>query len=135
MHVEPYRTEIESLHQFFVDWYAGSIDTTAFDRLEAALDERFEMVTPAGERIERSTVVAGIREQFGTKSAFDIEIENVAIRYEWPNHALVRYEERQRDDGDRTGRLSTVVFANDDNPSAKLRWIDLHETWLVPPSA
>jgi hypothetical protein len=54
---ETCRREIETLHEFFVDWYTGAVGRDAYDRVERALASEFEMVTPAGDRRGYADVV------------------------------------------------------------------------------
>ena len=124
--------EIESLHEFFVDWYAGERDEDDFDRLERALTPGFEMVTPDGVRRDRAAVLEGIRESYGRDEpgAFDIAIRNVELIRRVDDHATVRYEEWQETDGETTGRISTVLFRERPDAPGGLTWVDLHETWL-----
>jgi hypothetical protein len=129
------RREIESLHEFFVDWYTGQRAAERNDRLERALAADFEMVQPDGDRRPYADVVAGIREQYASREpgTFDIQIRNVETRERVDNHALVRYEEWQETPTDTTGRLSTALFEGDSDAPGGVVWLDLHETWLEKP--
>lgn len=128
-----YRTEIESLHAFFVDWYTGVADSDAFDHLETALAPTFEMVTPDGEVHDREAILEGIRESYGTHDpgSFSIDIRNVETVEQYGEVTLVRYEEWQ-DHGETTGRLSTALFgpARDSAGERTVEWRYLQETWL-----
>lgn len=131
------RREIESLHEFFVDWYTGQTAEDSYDRLERALAADFEMVTPDGIRSEYADVVDGIGDGYASREpgTFDIEIRNVETRYTVDDHALVRYEEWQETPDGTTGRLSTVLFADDPDAPGDVVWLDLHETWLDGPGS
>lgn len=124
------RREIETLHEFFVRWYTGSIDREEFDRLECSLAPEFEMITPTGDRKDRETVLASIRESYGEKATgtFDIEIRNVEIIRHFDEYSLVRYEEWQYEDGDENARISTVLLRTADGASDGVVWLDLQET-------
>ncbi|MEF8882362.1 MAG: hypothetical protein V5A34_07575 [Halapricum sp.] len=126
------RREIESLHEFFVDWYTGQVERDAFDRLERALASEFEMVTPEGVRRGYDDVVVGIREDYATHDPgdFNIGIRNVETRLNLDEHTLVRYEEWQETPDGTTGRVSTVLFAADPDAPGGVVWHDLQETWL-----
>lgn len=123
--MDRYRTEIEDLHEFFVEWYDGALAESAFERLEAALAPGFTMVTPAGEYEDRAAVLEWIRQAHGREAdrQFDIEIRNVDVVANGPEHTVVRYEEHQTVEGETDGRISTVTFREDD-----LAWLALHET-------
>ncbi|MFP8890590.1 DUF4440 domain-containing protein [Natrialbaceae archaeon A-CW2] len=128
-----YRAQIETLHEFFADWYSGTIDRDALDQLEDVLDDDFEMVTPDGDRFDRTAVVAGIREDYDRDNpgAFVIEIKNVEIIERMGDCAAVRYEEWQESTEGTTRRISTALFKDDPSAPGDLIWLDLHETWLA----
>ena len=125
-------TEIESLHDFFVDWYAGTMDEDNVERLERALASGFEMVTPDGDRRDRAAVLEGIRGDYARDEpgTFAIEIRNVELVAARDDHATVRYEEWQTRGDETTGRISTVLFREDAAAPGGVVWLDLHETWL-----
>jgi Uncharacterized protein conserved in bacteria len=87
--------EIETLHDLFVRWYRGEAERDEFERLERALADSFEMVSPDGRVSDRETVLDGIRTAYDTRTGFDIEIRNVELVARVDEHALVRYEEWQ----------------------------------------
>lgn len=126
------RHEIESLHEFFVDWYTGQTTTDTFDRVERALSSDFEMVTPGGRQREYTDVVDWINGQYAKRDPgdYDIEIRNVETRYAVDAHRLIRYEEWQKTPNETTGRVSTALFEADSDAPGDVVWIDLHETWL-----
>lgn len=130
--LETCRREIEDLHAFFVRWYAGRIDRGEFDRLERALAPEFEMISPTGGRSDRAAVLDWIRESYGREAPgdFDIEIRNAELVRDLGEHALVRYEEWQCENGDENGRISTVLLREADPAPGGVEWIDLHETAL-----
>lgn len=126
------RAEIERLHDCFVAWYTATVDEDAFARIADALGPEFEMVTPDGSRVAREAVLDSIREQYDRDApgTFDIDIRNVAVRHATGDRATVRYEEWQETGEETTGRVSTVLFREDDAAPGGLLWLDVHETWL-----
>ncbi len=126
------RDEIETLHAFFVDWYTARIPETEFERMEQAIGPPFEMVTPDGNRHERTAVLAGVRDTYGQydPGEFDIEIRNVESIESIGEYATVRYEEWQETPAETTGRISTVLFRDAVDAPGGVVWVDLHETWL-----
>lgn len=124
--------EIERLHSFFVSWYAGELEESAFDQFEDALASEFEMITPDGDVMTRQTVIDAIAAARGStaSSAFQIDIRNVEVKYRFENHALVQYEEWQETDEDVTGRISTVVLTEMQSTPDGLGWSYVHETYL-----
>lgn len=127
-----YAVAIEDLHDFFVEWYAGAAGPAEFDRMENALAPTFEMVAPDGRRHDRAAVLRMVRESFDRDDPdeFDIDIRGVSVIREMGAHATVRYEEWQRRGGTETGRVSTVLFREDETAPEGLAWLDLHETWI-----
>lgn len=134
---ETCRREIESLHGFFVAWYAGEVGMHEFERLESALADDFEMVTPEGVRRQCDAVLEEIRDNYARREdgGFRIDVRNVDVRWATDEYALVRYEEWQQSPEEATGRLSTVLFESAPAAPGKVRWLDLHETWLDAPTA
>jgi len=123
------REEIETLHEFFVEWYAGGCDRRRFRRLERALAPGFELVSPDGDRLDRETVLEWIRGSYDRDDVtqFDIEIRNVEVRHRLEHVALVRYEEWQTTDDGTDVRLSTVALRSREDG---IEWLDVHETAL-----
>jgi len=124
--------EIERLHRFFVDWFAGTIadDDDTFNRMFLdALDPGFVLIPPAGRIVARSDLASGLRSGHGSNPDFRIAIRNVEIRRAVDGVVLATYEEWQRNarasKPPDNGRISTVLFQGED-----LRWLHLHETWL-----
>lgn len=125
------KREIETLHEFFTDWYAGETDSDAIDRLSNALAHEFEMVDPDGNRRPRAEVIEMVETGYGQyePGEFSIAIEHVELRWASDDHALVRYEEHQFGSDDTTVRLSTALFAAKPTAPNGVVWRDLHETF------
>ncbi|MFB6217692.1 MAG: DUF4440 domain-containing protein [Halobacteriaceae archaeon] len=125
------RREVEQLHAFFVEWYAGAVARDRFDRLEGALAPGFGMVTPEGERLDRAAVVEAVRTDYGRDDPgeFDIDIRNVERAADCGACVAVRYEEHQRGEAE-TARLSTAILRESADAPGGLAWLDVHETWL-----
>lgn len=133
-----YRHEIESLHDFFVEWYTAQADDAAFGRLEDALGPSFEIVSPDGTISSREDILSAIRRSYDTHEvgAFDIQIQNVDTLAEYDDAALVRYEEWQDTPDGTTGRLSTVLFeltGTGEADAGSFEWRHVQETWLEQP--
>lgn len=126
------RAEIERLHDCFVEWFTATADEEAFDRIADALAPGFEMVTPSGERAERTAVLESIRDSYGRDEpgTVDIDIRNVELIQEVDGYATVRYEEWQETPEGSTGRVSTALLREDSDAPGGLVWVDLHETWV-----
>lgn len=126
------RAELTGLHEFFVEWFAGSVPREGLSRLERALAPEFEMVTPEGERVDRRVLIDGLAESYGRTEGepFDIDIREVEAVALLEDHAVVRYEEWQiRPDGE-SGRVSTALFRAEDDAPEGVVWVTLQETAL-----
>ncbi|MFQ3319136.1 MAG: hypothetical protein ACI8UR_000506 [Natronomonas sp.] len=123
--------EITGLHSFFADWHRGEADSDDLGRITQALAPEFEMVTPAGNILDRGMVLDGLRETHGTTDEeFDIDIRDVEVLAQFDDHALVRYEEWQTGDEGAEGRISTVLFRSDGQAPEGVVWVALQETAL-----
>lgn len=130
--------EIRALHDFFVEWYCGTRDEDAFDRLDRALAPAFERVAPDGSVADKPAVIDGIRETYDEYDTFEIEIRNVEVVRMDDDRALLRYDEWQTTPSGSNGRRSSVLFGpaadpEDADSSPRAAWLYLHETWLEAP--
>lgn len=119
--------EVVRLHQFFEDWFHGSLAADSFATCEEALAPGFTIVTPGGELVTRFDILAAIRRHRGGEPA-ELRIETVGRHCQRLGDVhLTTYEERQ--DGPRsTIRLSTAVLTESDDV---FRWHAVHETWIT----
>ena len=128
--------EIIELHQFFVAWFGGKIpnDEATFARFEQAMGEEFGIIGPNGRLTERTPLIHSLRQGYGSwqdKPDSKIWIENVSLRWETENFALLTYEEWQTYDGQTTSRLSSALFQRAPNCPNGVEWQHLQETWFV----
>ncbi len=131
MNRESLAREIETLHEFFTNWYTVNQDSVGIDRFSDAMAPGFEMVGPDGVRRSRAGVIEMV-ERGGDRSEpgeFTINIENVELRWTTDDHALVRYEEHQFGPDETTVRLSTALFRAEPTAPGGVVWLDLHETF------
>ena len=111
-------------------WLSGA-DASVWHSFVAALDDGFEIVTPAGETVARAALLEGFRGAFGTDPGITLEIRDAHIVAATDAMAVVRYEEWQSHCAVPNRRVSTAVLARDDAAPIGWTWITLHETWLV----
>lgn len=119
--------EVARLHQFFQDWFQGSLPVDQFDLCERALAPGFTIVTPGGDMVERDEILETIRlHHSGETPDFQIRTVGRACRQVRGLH-ISTYEEHQA--GVRTTtRLSTAVLGI---ASGQFEWHAVHETWLT----
>ena len=125
------RQEVEELHAFFVAWYNGNLPDRAFDdEFVARLGSEFTIIMPSGIELDYDTLSSAMRQSFGKKPGFRIEIRNVRLIDTAETTAIASYEEWQHMENEGAesarGRVSTVVFSRED----RLKWLHVHETWL-----
>ena len=128
--------EVVELHRFFQDWFNGELppNEEAFRRFEAVMADQFMLISPDGVPTEREELVERLRQAHGiwrqTGQPGRIWIENLRIRHQVGQQAMVLYEEWQEIEGEPRGRLSTAVLQRKDGTPNGLEWIHVHEVWL-----
>jgi|GEM_PF-708648 len=125
--------EIIQLHQFFQDWYRGN-DAADFKRFDQALSKGFIIIMPDGRVLGRDVIIEAVRGQHDSDSQAELEIRDVRLHEVHDSTAVFTYQEWQGRGGEpMRGRLSSVVFAFDDDAPNGLVWLHVHETWLPEP--
>ena len=130
--IEACEKEIPELHEFFQEWFAGRLPANedAFARFARAMGADFQMITPEGERIERGTLLDGLRKAHGSQPDCLIWVEKVSSRQLAKDLCLVTYEEWQGSGDDARGRLSSALLRRAANAPRAVEWLHLHEVWL-----
>ena len=127
-------TEIERLHQFFEDWYAG-VGDRSMGEFADSLDHAFYIVSPGGEVLDKAGVV-GMVHDLGGIADVEIRIRNVELRSRLASGLrIVTYEEYQRRRADTVAMISTVGLLPDAAGPGGFIWLFVHETSLRPNSA
>ena len=125
------REEVEGLHRFFVGWFSGQIDESAFrSDFQPRIAPDVVFIPPAGMLLGWEDLSSMIQAGYGSNPDFRIQIRNVRVRREFDGHVLATYEEWQRNalasDPPDNGRIATVLFS----VGQRLLWQHIHETWL-----
>ncbi len=120
--------EVEGLHRSFEQIFAG--DASALDRVDAALASSFAMVPPSGEIVDRAQVLTGLAGALGVQQV-TIRILNPRLRWASNDGVFVSYEEWQESTSGTTARQATVLFEIDESAPGGLRWVWVHETWVI----
>lgn len=133
--IERCEAEVLDLHRFFERWFRGEVDSEGLSRLGDVLSERFLMISPTGERIERRPLLAALRERHGSHRgpghSYRIEIRNLEGRHRDGPVALLCYEEWQTiDEKPPQGRISTALLREREGTPHGVEWLHLQETWL-----
>jgi hypothetical protein len=131
--------EVADLHAFFETWLSGEAENTnaVFSRVESSLGEEFTMVSPSGQRLQRSDVIGWLRGTHGARASqglFHIAIAEPEILLLRPPLVLLGYVEEQTMGDVVTRRQSTALFEVSIEDRRPVRWLALHETWIDPGS-
>lgn len=127
--------EIQTLHQFFQDWFTGNITQTEanFARVTGVLHPQFTLISPDGRLSDCATVLSWLREGYGTRPDFQLWTEQIVLRHHTSNLVLATYEEWQQTPGSQTVRLASALFQRRLEAPHGVEWLHVHETWLQPP--
>jgi hypothetical protein len=130
--IETITREITDLHQFFQDWFTGSIPQTEtnFARVTSALAPGFVLISPDGSLAEYATVIDWLRNGYATRPGFRLWVEKIVLRHTSSELALATYEEWQQRDDRITARLSSALFCHRPDAPNGVEWLHVHETWL-----
>ncbi len=123
--------EIEALHEFFVDWFAGTRPQDSLQELfRARFDPGFVLIPPSGALLNLEELGNVLQSAYGSNPEFRIAIRHVSVRRAGNELILATYEEWQRNakasDPPDNGRITTALFRRGE----KLQWVHVHETWL-----
>ena len=129
-------TEIVELHAFFENWFNGYLEKNDqdFQRFLGVLDDKFELITPSGQKHTREEILKLVWNSHGSRSNSDnpmkIWIENFNYKQISDSIFLVTYEEWQKIENSNKGRLSTAIFQRSEYKYNDINWIHVHETFL-----
>ncbi|MFU8878515.1 MAG: hypothetical protein ACNA7E_10265, partial [Wenzhouxiangellaceae bacterium] len=116
--------EVTQLHQFFQDWYRGTLEDEGFQRFESVMGEGFEIILPNAAILPRERIIEAVRGQKGSDGEAELWIENVRVVHSAESFIVATYEEWQGRGGEPArGRLSTVVFRPDAEAPNGLVWL------------
>ena len=128
--------EILGLHRFFEAWFnAGFADEDrGFRRFTDVMAPGFVIVSPRGVATALSELGRELRQAYGAwkhdgDDPWTIQVEDVKLRHQHGDVALLTYVEKQHARGHDTARLSTVLMERHDPTPNGVRWLHVHETW------
>lgn len=122
--MNPYFQHVIDLHIAIEQWLGkGAGELPA---LLSYFTDDFSMVTLGGGTLDKPALAAFFTAHGNARPGLAIDIEEMALIAQWPQGAVVSYQERQRLPGQPAHlRRSTVVFSHTE---AGLQWRHLHET-------
>ena len=129
--LEIVKKEISELHTFFELYFKGELsdDTTRFSEV---LDSSFRIVTPTALLVSRESIINIIKKSYNTRLDINIWTEDVDILEITETIVGATYYELQKSNGSAiTKRISTALFRKDKNTPNGLKWLHVHETWVI----
>lgn len=131
--------EIVELHLFLEEWSNAELPDTdkAFARFADVIAPSFLIIDPDGSQAGREPIVEAIRRAHGRwrEAPGKIRIENFRLHQAGGGYALATYEEWHDLPGGGNGRLSSVLFGENESAPNGLVWLHLHEVWVEPQEA
>lgn len=132
--LEALEGEVRRLHEVFVDWFAGRCppcDAYFHEQVVAHLAADFVYVQPSGVVSLRDELATSIKRSYASNPGFEIDLEDVRLRFADASSATLCYVEAQRGalhaPTPENRRLSTALFVLEDGRRV---WKHVHETWL-----
>lgn len=122
--------EIVTLHREFESWFRG--DSASLDRVEQALADDFQLISPRGDVVARNTILDDLSAARGSRQVA-IRIEEPQLLWADGNTVVAAYEEWHDHADYSTVRQSTALFAINDAAPGGLLWRLVHETFRIPP--
>ncbi|WP_176509234.1 MULTISPECIES: DUF4440 domain-containing protein [Pseudomonas] len=125
--MNPYLQEVIDLHVLIEALFArgeGQVEAMV-ERFTA----EFSMITPTGLQVCLQDVANLFATRAGSQPGLTIELSGLETLAQWPEGAMVRYQETHRLPGqDATTRRSTALFSLQGD---RVLWRHLHETWAA----
>ena len=123
--------EIVARHAFFVDWFAGRLEDSAFAAALTAFEPDFHRIGPDGALQDHAGLTAMLAAARGRLSdGFAITIEDIAVLHETGEEALMTYVERQEHGGRTTFRRAGALFSRNADAPLGVAWRFVQETWI-----
>ena len=123
--------EIVDLHDFFTEWFNGTIDHDQLEpRFLSHLHDEVVFIPPAGQVMTGAMLKGWFDQSHGSNPDFRAHIRDVTIRHEVGDLVLATYTEWQkgakRSDQARNARVTSVLL----KMTSPISWLHIHETWL-----
>ena len=131
--LEDVTAEIVDLHDAFVRWFSGELGRGELDQLAGRFDPAVIFVSPDGQVIRGAQLMERFQKAHGTNPDIRIQIRDVEIQRELPDHILVTYTEWQwsaiESATAQKGRFTTALLSR----NKPFKWFHVHETRLPDP--
>ncbi|WP_426808176.1 DUF4440 domain-containing protein [Pseudomonas sp. WOUb67] len=125
--MNPYLQEVVDLHVLIEALFARGEG-----KVEAMIERfhpEFSMVTPNGLQVSLKDVATLFAQRAGSQPGLAIELIGMESLAQWPEGALIRYQETHRLPGQNAKtRISTALFSVQ---GGRILWRHLHETWAA----
>lgn len=129
--LEKVRNEIIDLHDFFMEWFNGTVDRDQLEpRFLSRLDKDVVFIPPEGSIISGDGLKDSFEKGYGSNTEFRIKIRDVKIRHRVGDAVLATYTEWQTGDVHSSkannARITSVLM----EIGPPIRWLHIHETRL-----
>ncbi|OUM22651.1 hypothetical protein [Pseudomonas putida] len=125
--MNPYLQEVVDLHVLIEALFARG--EGAVESMVERFHPEFSMVTPNGLQVSLKDVATLFAQRAGSQPGLAIELIGLESLAQWPEGALIRYQETHRLPGQSAKtRISTALFSVQ---GGRILWRHLHETWAA----
>ncbi|MFV2013866.1 MAG: hypothetical protein ACC656_00420 [Candidatus Heimdallarchaeota archaeon] len=121
--------EIVDLHEFFQNWFNGTIPQNEFSRFIEAINTDFQIISPRGDLTNKSDLVAILKNGYARNNLIKIAVTDVNIKPISDDIFLAIYREIQTTGTETTSRISSAIFRRSNNLPNNYSWLHVHETW------
>ncbi|MBG6172532.1 hypothetical protein IWQ55_000442 [Labrenzia sp. EL_208] len=122
--------EIVGLHDFFVQWFNGTVDRVQLvPKFLSHLDENVIFIPPEGHILTREMLKRAFDSGYGSHKSFRIQIRDVTIRQEVEDLVMATYTEWQvgaTQSATRNARVASVLM----KMTKPVTWLHIQESWL-----
>lgn len=119
--------EIIDLHEFFQNWFNGTIPESDFTRFSKVMDAGFQIISPRGDLTNISDLVDILTNAYAKNKKIKISVAEVTVKLLSTNLFLATYKEIQNIGKETTSRISSAIFKR--SMTNKFTWLHVHETW------
>jgi hypothetical protein len=126
---EDIEVEITELHEFFQNWFTGTVPETAFSRFSNVMNENFKIISPRGDLTNRADLIKLLKNGYRRNPNISISVSDISVEMLSENTFLAIYEEHQKSNNEFTSRISSALFTPNTNSPNNYNWLHVHETW------